>query len=392
MRQKQGGFNLLWILVIVVITSVISALTTGVIVYNNNQILGKINHANLSEDENLRQFLEVYANIVSEYYETVDKKELLSKAISAMMNYLGDDYTTHLDDESTNELMNELAGEYKGIGVAINNENKSITKVYPNTPASKVDIKTGDIIIGFNGQNVISMNANEVVNLIKNNQDTFTLTLKRGEKTINVSLKNENILSPSIEYEILPGTNIGYVYIKTFSKTLDIQMKDALNYLEKGGINSLIIDVRDNTGGYLDTATSVISMFLEKGKKIYSLNYKNKNIEYKDETSEHRNYNIIVLTNENSASASEVLAAALKESYGAKIVGKKTFGKGKVQQVMNLEDGSMVKYTSAYWLTPNGTCIDQVGITPDYQIENDNNESNKIDKQLDYAINLLKNN
>lgn len=392
MRQKQGGFNLLWILVIVVITSVISALTTGVIVYNNNQILGKINHANLSEDENLRQFLEVYANIVSEYYETVDKKELLSKAISAMMNYLGDDYTTHLDDESTNELMNELAGEYKGIGVAINNENKSITKVYPNTPASKVDIKTGDIIIGFNGQNVISMNANEVVNLIKNNQDTFTLTLKRGEKTINVSLKNENILSPSIEYEILPGTNIGYVYIKTFSKTLDIQMKDALNYLEKGGINSLIIDVRDNTGGYLDTATSVISMFLEKGKKIYSLNYKNKNIEYKDETSEHRNYNIIVLTNENSASASEVLAAALKESYGAKIVGKKSFGKGKVQQVMNLEDGSMVKYTSAYWLTPNGTCIDQVGITPDYQIENDNNESNKIDKQLDYAINLLKNN
>lgn len=392
MRQKQGGFNLLWILVIVVITSVISALTTGVIVYNNNQILGKINHANLSEDENLRQFLEVYANIVSEYYETVDKKELLSKAISAMMNYLGDDYTTHLDDESTNELMNELAGEYKGIGVAINNENKSITKVYPNTPASKVDIKTGDIIIGFNGQNVISMNANEVVNLIKNNQDTFTLTLKRGENTINVSLKNENILSPSIEYEILPGTNIGYVYIKTFSKTLDIQMKDALNYLEKGGINSLIIDVRDNTGGYLDTATSVISMFLEKGKKIYSLNYKNKNIEYKDETSEHRNYNILVLTNENSASASEVLAAALKESYGAKIVGKKTFGKGKVQQVMNLEDGSMVKYTSAYWLTPNGTCIDQVGITPDYQIENDNNESNKIDKQLDYAINLLKNN
>lgn len=391
-QNKNYGFNLAWVLIIVVITSVISAITTGVIVYNNNQIISKIKQAELTKDEDLSQFLDVYANITSEYYENIDKKELLSKAITAMMNYLGDDYTTHLDDESTSDLMNELSGEYKGIGVAINNEDKSITKVYPNTPASKAGIIAGDIIVGFNSQNVTRMSATEVVNLIKNNNDTFTLTLKRGENNITVSLKNENIISPNIEYEFLNGTKIGYIYIKTFSSTLDTQVKDALNSLEKAGMKSLIIDLRDNTGGYLDAANSVASMFLEKGKKIYSLNYKNKLIEYKDETSEKRNYNIVLITNENTASASEVLAAALKESYGAKIVGTKTFGKGKVQQVMNLEDGSMVKYTSAYWLTPNGTCIDEIGINPDYVIENENTENKDVansDKQLEYALNLL---
>jgi len=240
------------------------------------------------------------------------------------------------------------------------------------------------------------MTANEIVNLIKNADNYFTLKLQRDNETVSVSLKNEKILSPSIEYNLIEDSDIGYIYIENFSKTLDVQMEKALKKLENKGMKSLIIDLRDNTGGYLDIASKVTSMFMEKGKKIYSLSYKNEVTHYFDETTDSKKYNIIVLINENTASASEIMAAALKESYGAKIIGKKSFGKGKVQQTMELEDGSMIKYTSAYWLTPVGTCIDEIGITPDYLIENqetmdeDGNITGILDHQLEKAISILK--
>ena len=183
--------------------------------------------------------------------------------------------------------------------------------------------------------------------------------------------------------------------METFSNTLATQVEKALNDLESNGMTSLIIDLRENTGGYLTAATDVASIFLEKGKRIYGLEYQNEVTNYNDETREHKEYNIVVLINENTASASEILASALKESYGATIVGETSFGKGKVQQTMQLDDGSMVKYTSAYWLTPNGTCIDGVGISPDYYVTNEQttDENGNItgitDLQLNKAVEIL---
>lgn len=394
-KNSSKVFNLGWILAIVVATSIISALTTGVIIYNNNKIGNKLSYSDLSKDEKLNQFLEVYANITSDYYQDVNKEELLEKAITAMMNYLGDDYTSYLNNDNTNDLMTQLAGKYNGIGVAISNEDKSITKVYDDTPASKAGIQAGDIIVGVNEVDTSNISAAEVVNMIKSNKDYFTLKLKRGEEIISVSVKNENIISPNIEYNVIENTKIGYMSIDAFSSTLDIQMQKALNKLESDGITSLIIDLRNNTGGYLDMASKVTSMFIKKGEKIYSLNEKNQVNHYFDETEEHREYPIVILTNNNTASASEIMAAALKESYGADLVGETTFGKGKVQQTMKLDDGSMVKYTSAYWLTPNGTCIDEIGITPNYLVSNEEilDEEGRvteiIDRQLEKAINIL---
>ncbi len=394
-NRKDSGFSLPWVLGIVVITSIISALTTGVIIYNDNKITNEITYADLSKDEKLSQFLEVYANITSEYYEDVNKEELLEKAIAAMMNYLGDDYSTYLDNTDTSELVTKLSGEYTGIGVSINNSDKSISKVYENTPASEAGIKEGDIIIGYNGKDVTSKSASDIVALIKENKSDFSLKLQRGDETIDVTLKNAKIISPSIDYKMIENTTTGYIYIETFSNTLETQVSSALKKLEAEGMTSLIIDLRDNTGGYLDAAASVTSLFTEKGKKIYSLNYKNEVTNYFDKTSEARNYPIVVLINDNTASASEIMAAALKESYGATLIGTTSFGKGKVQQTMKLDNGSMIKYTSAYWLTPNGTCIDQIGITPDYQISNETvkNENDEIieikDKQLEKAIESL---
>lgn len=399
MKKEIKGFSLVWVLVIVVITSIIAGLTTGVIVYNNNKVTDKVTYKDLSNDEDLSEFLQVYANITTDYYKDVDKKAMLEKAMAAMMNYVGDDYTTYMDDEATKELVQSLSGEYDGIGVAINNTNKTITKVYDNTPASKAGIQAGDMIIGFNNEDVSDKTANEVVTMIKNAEGYFTLNLQRGDEKVNVSLKVETIIRPNIEYRMIEDTSIGYIYISTFSNTLDTQMKNALKELEESGMTALIIDLRENTGGYLDAATKVTSLFTEKGKKIYSLSYKNEKTDYFDETDEKRNYDIVVLVNKNTASASEIMAAALKESYGATIVGETTFGKGRVQQTMKLDDGSMVKYTSAYWLTPNGTCIDEIGIIPDYEVSNEVPKEESVeegtvieitDKQLEKAINILK--
>ncbi len=395
MKNKNNGFSLVWVLIIVVITSIVSALTTGVIVYNNNKLTSKVTYADLAKDPELNQFLEVYANIISEYYEDIDKQALLSKAIAAMMNYLGDDYTTYLNDEDTSDLVDSLSGEYRGIGISINNNTKVITKVYDDTPAQEAGIKEGDIIISFNGEENLSVS--DIATKIKESTGDFTLKLKRGDNEIEITLANKTIINPSIDYYMIENTKIGYLYISAFSKTLDQQVKKALTKLEQEGMTSLIIDLRDDTGGYLDAAHNVASMFIEKGKIIYSLDYKGNVTNYKDETEAQKNYDLVVLINGNSASASEILAAALKESYGAKLVGETSFGKGKVQQTMPLDDGSMIKYTSAKWLTPNGVCIDKVGLIPDYPISNEEvtdengNVTEIIDRQLEKAVAILAN-
>lgn len=394
-KKNYKGFSLAWVIGIVIVTSIISAITSGVIVYNNNRLTYDLTYGDISNDQDLNEFLTVYASILSDYYEDVDKGALLDQAIAGMMNYLGDDYTTYLDDESTAELFDSLSGEYEGIGVSINNNDKSIVKVFDNTPASRAGIKVGDIIIGFNNTDVTNMTASEVVNLIKNSTDIFTLRLQRGEEVISVNLKNETLITPNVDYYMIENTNIGYLSMETFSNTLATQVKNALEELESKGMNALIIDLRENTGGYLNAAVDVASIFLEKGDRIFSLEYQNEVTNYNDETREHTEYEIVVLVNENTASASEVVAAALKENYGASIVGETTFGKGKVQQTMQLDDGSMVKYTSAYWLTPTGTCIDEIGINPDYYVTNENitDETGAIigvnDSQLDKAIEIL---
>lgn len=393
-ENNNRGFNLVWVIGIVVITSVISALTAGVIVYNNNKLSYNLTYGDLSNDKDLNEFLTVYANILSSYYEDVNKGELLDQAIAGMMDYLGDDYTTYLNNDATNELFDSLSGEYTGIGVSINNNDKTIVEVYEDTPASKAGIQSGDVIVGFNNTDVTALSTNEVVDMIKNSTENFTLQLLRNGVTYTVSLKNEKLITPNIKYYMVEGTTTGYLSMETFSNTLATQVKNALEKLENEGMTNLIIDLRNNTGGYLTSASDVASIFLEKGQKIYGLEYENKVTYYNDETKEHKEYQIVVLINGNTASAAEILTAALKESYGATIVGETSFGKGKVQQTMKLDDGSMVKYTSAYWLTPNGTCIDETGINPDYYVANNQttDESGATiveDTQLNRAIEIL---
>ena len=222
--------------------------------------------------------------------------------------------------------------------------------------------------------------------------DENSLELTRNGESYTVKVKSEIIEKNIIVGELMEENNkkIGYINISSFTKNVDKQFEKVLNNLEEQEMESLIIDLRYNSGGYLDKTQNIASLFLEKNKLIYSLESKDGLEKVYDKTGEHRSYPIVVIINGASASASEVLAGALKDSYGAILVGQKSYGKGKVQQTMDLEDGGLIKYTTAKWLRPNGICIDEIGLEPDYEVILDGNPLEwESDTQLEKAVELL---
>ena len=390
-EEKNASFNLLEVTIIILMTTIIVALSTGLIVYHNsNTKISKI----FSNSENyLNEFEEAYTNILNSYVKNIDEKGLINSAIEGMYNYIGDPYTSFLDQETTDDLTDRLNGEYQGIGVEITKieEGVLIVTIFKDGPAQKAGLEPGDVIVKVNGEDTTSKTAAEVSNMIKESKkDKIEISVLRAgiTKTVEVEIKKVDI--PSVEKQNYDG--IGYLRITTFSDNTFTQFKNYLDELEKEGINSLIIDVRGNGGGYLNSAVNIAELFIEKGKTIYGLENKSGISFYDDETKTSKNYKVSVLMNAGSASASEILAAALKESYGATLVGTTSYGKGTVQETSKLSSGGMLKYTTAYWLTPSGNKIDGKGLTPDIEITG--NYYDKMpyeeDLQLQNAINAVR--
>lgn len=385
--KKEYNFSIKSTICIVIVTSIVTSIVTGLILYNNSKIL--IGSSNLQTDTALQEFLQVYYDLEDDYYTNIDKTEMIDQAIAAMLDYLGEDYSTYMNQDETADLENHLSGQYVGIGISITNGNQ-IIKVYQDTPADRAGLQENDIITNINGTSTEGLSQSAVSALISKTSEN-TLMINRSGATYTYKLTAETINSPLLS-EIYEENlkRIGYIYIDSFTNTVETEFAKALKEIEEKGIDSLIIDVRGNTGGYLKGATAISSQFLEKGKTIYSLEGKDSTNVYVDETDENRNYPVVVLINDGTASASEVLASALKESYGATLVGTLSYGKGKVQLTKNLEDGSMVKYTTARWLTPNGECIDELGLEPDYLVDLEQQEDGTyIDTQLQKAKELL---
>lgn len=387
-KRKNISFNLIEVIVIVLITGIFVSIGSGVIIFKNLYDSG----AKVTiKDKSLKEFEEVYNNILNSYVESVDKEELIEAAINAMFNYIGDDYSNYLDLNKTSDLQDRLKGEYYGLGVEVTNTDDQkyvkISNVFENSPASRIGLKTGDLIISVDGESLEGKESNYAVQLIKNSsKEKITLVYKRDgtDKKIEVALGNITIQSVISN---IYNDNIGYLKISSFSANTFNQFKNKLSELESKNIQSLIIDVRDDSGGYLDTAYNIADLFIKDGKIIYELKRKDKTVEkYKAKDGSSKEYEIVILINANSASASEILALALKESYGSKLIGKKSYGKGTVQEVENLSSGAMVKYTTAYWLSPKGNSINKIGIVPDFEV---NNTADK-DEQLGKAIELLK--
>lgn len=387
--KNSKGFNLISVIIIICITSVVSAVTAGIIVTNNYNL----SYSDLSNDKELTDFIKAYSNIVNNYYEDVDKEKMLDSALNAMLNYLGDNYTTYLTDEQRKALEESLQGTYQGIGVEINKD-RVITKVTKNGPAEAAGLQAGDKFMSIDGTKLNDTDGNAVGLLIRGtNKKTVDIIVDRNGEELTFNVKIGTIEEPAIVYGMREN-NIGYIQISKFSRPLTSQMENALKELEANGMEKLIIDLRNNTGGYLDSAETTASLFLKKGKLIYSLEDKNSKEDYYDQTETSRDYPIVVLINNNSASSAEILAAALKDSYGAVLVGQTSYGKGKVQQTYDMKDGSMAKFTSARWLRPTGDCIDKKGIKPDFEVAqttqtDENGEEIIIDTQLVKALEVI---
>lgn len=370
---KKTKFELWEVIAITLFSSLVMSFCTGYLVYKSS--CGKVTSVN--GDEYLAELYKAYDEIKSNYYSSVDLGSLVDAGIKGMFSYLGDPYTTYLDKDQTDNLTDSLKGTQHGIGVLINlsDEEKKIiiSRVYDNTPAKEAGLVSGDEIVKVNDKLVSeSENLKDITALIKSS-DEVKLVIQRDGIDKEYTLKTADFYNPSVEEKIIEGENgnkIGYLQISKFNETAYEQFNQKLNKIEATGINSLIIDLRGNTGGFLSAATKISELFLKKGEVIYSLNEQSGTKVTYDETEESRNYKVFVLVNESSASASEILAAALQDSYGAILVGTTTYGKGKVQKTNKMNDGTMYKYTSAKWLTPKGECIDGVGLKPDIEISN----------------------
>ena len=343
---------------------------------------------------------ETYDTIMSEYYKDVDSDKLIEGAINGMLESLDDEHTMYFDKKSKEEFDSELSGNYYGIGAQIqltSDETIKITKVFDDSPAKKAGLKEEDVFVSVDGTSVKGKSATEVANMLKSDSvKTSTIVVKRNDKELTFKVTKENITLFSVSSEMLDnnGKNVGYLSVSIFGQKTYSQFKDALTKLEKQDMDSLIIDLRGNTGGYLSTVTNMLEEFIDKGNVIYQIQSSSGVKQYKTVKASDKKYKIVVLIDGGSASASEIMSAAMKEVYGATLVGQTTYGKGTVQTTKDLSNGSMIKYTIEKWLTPSGKNIDKEGIKPDYEIElgdsYKNNPTKENDAQLQKALDLLK--
>ena len=386
-KKNLAKFSFMEVIIIIIVTGIISFITSGIIIYNNLQRDTNMNFEKIKNDKNIQEFISTYYSINDNYYSKVNKEQLINIAIDSMLEEINDPYTSYIDQNKTKILNEKLNGIYNDLKVCLKkdaNNNLIISKIYNS---NNINLKKKDVITYINNNKASDLSNRQIANIIANNQ-TINLEIKRKQSNIKVDIASKYILMPNVFTDVikLNDKNIGYLYIELFSDSSYKDFSKSLKELEDKNIESLIIDLRNNTGGYLSSAKKISELFLKEGKVIYTLETKNKQKTYFDETDENRNYDISILVNKSTASSAEILASALHDSYGALLIGEKTYGKGKVQKTQELDNGSMIKYTSSKWYTPNNKYIDQIGLTPDIEIP----ASNDYDNQLETAINLYK--
>lgn len=341
----------------------------------------------------LSRFIDTYDTLTSEYYGDLNKEELVNSAISSMLDSVKDSYTNYSDEGTTESFKENVTGTYEGIGATVMMDEKSnivVAEIFENSPAAQAGLKEKDIVTKVNGEDYTNKTSQELANYIKGStKEKITLTILRDNKEKEITIIRNKIELPTISGKLIEQDNkkIGYISISIFSSVSNKQFEDKLKELENDKIEGLIIDVRDNTGGYLSTVTDITSLFLKKNQVIYQLQDSSGITKIKDKTKENRTYPIAVLVNKSSASASEILASAIKESYKGHVVGTQTYGKGSVQKTKTLKDGSMIKYTAQKWLTPKGNWINEIGVEPTESIELDTTKEE--DNQLQKAISII---
>lgn len=371
--KGQISIKIYRLILLIVFIIVVTSYTTYLFIEKSDNSSKSIIKSNTLDSYSYK-FVKAYNIIKDGYYKDVDLNKGIDGAINGFLETLDDPHTAYFDKQSNNEFNDIMSGSYKGIGAEITeNSNKeiSILSVFKNSPAAKNGLKANDVILEVNGKSIKGKTSLETVTLIKDpKKDNVLIKIKRDNKELEFNIIKEIITLDSVETNIYKSNNkkIGYVSINVFAENTYNQFKLAIENLEEEDIDSLIIDVRNNSGGYLSSVTDMLNLFFEKGQVIYQIKDKKDITKYEDSSSEKRSYKIAILINESSASASEILAVAFKEAYDAKIIGVTSYGKGTVQSIYNFSDGAMIKYTIEKWLSPDGNSIDKKGVTPTIKV------------------------
>ncbi len=366
------------------------------------KVLGKYSDSpqdKLSQDIDFNLFWQVWDMLEEKYVdrEKLNEKEMFYGALKGLVSSPGDPYTVFMNPAVAQEFEEDLAGTFEGIGAEIGIRNDVLTIIAPlsDMPAEKAGLRAGDKIYAIDGESTAGITVDEAVNKIRGPHGTeVVLTISRDglEEAKDISITRAVITVKSVKAE-LRDDKIFVVQISNFNDdTLDLFNKAIQEIIAKDP-KGVILDLRNNPGGYLDTAIEAASEWVEEGVVVTEKFSEEKKDEYLARGKARlKDYNTVVLINQGSASASEIVAGALQDYNKAIVVGKQTFGKGSVQVLENLPDGSSVKITVAKWLTPNGNCINETGIKPDVEIDltEEDYDAGK-DPQMDKAVEILKN-
>ncbi len=370
----------------------------GVIDLRGVVVRGSGNHAALERTiEKKVKLLEAY---IDEYFlDEIDEKKMAESVYKGVINGLGDDYAAYYTAEEYQEIQEKTEGIYCGIGTYISADTKSgvitIVKPMKNSPAEKAGVQAGDILYAVDGKEITGMEISQVQALIKGEKGSeVELTLIRERKEVKAVVTRDEIVEDTVASQMLDD-KIGYVQVTSFEQVTSEQFRDAVADLEAKGQEGMIIDLRDNGGGLLDTAVDMLDRMLQEGLVVYSMDKSGYKQEYKAKDPDKFDKPLVILVNGQSASASEVFSGALQEKNVAKLVGTRTFGKGIVQGIFSLDDGSAVKMTTSKYYTPNGKNIHGTGLTPDVEVElSDKAEKlpisgKKVDNQIKAAYDYL---
>lgn len=369
---------------------------------NKNETISSLISESISEDSNLTSSLKIIENIIKKYYlNEIDEPKAIDGAIAGYISSLGDEYTEYIPATQMKEYTEQVMGNFVGIGIYMvkNTEKNTIDILTPikESPAEEAGLLPGDSIIKVDGVEYTGDDMTTAANNIKGEEGTTVkLEIKRGEEILTFEIKRRKVTTNPIISKKLEN-NIGYLEISSFDEGTAKEFKTKYEGLKKDGIKSLIIDLRNNGGGLVEEALTIVDYIVPKGKEILITVDKDKDEKIeKAEEDVMIDMPIVVLVNENTASSSEIVAGALKDLDEATIVGTKTYGKGVIQQILSLRSGAGVKVTVEEYYTPNRTKINKIGIEPDEKIELPKSVTNpllveeKDDTQLQKAIELLK--
>lgn len=388
MKEKRKFFNKQWVAFLLGVIFTITALFIGAKLGNWFIVRG-------DEQGVIKAISKEYSNL-PQILNLIDKKSIFKfndkkakdAALKAIVASLGDEYSEYLTKKETAAWESYLNGEFSGIGISFqknDNGEYQVTEVFKNSPAENAGIKSGDIILKVDGK--LYDTSEEMSEHIRGKNGTkVELVLRRDNKEINATMTRETVKEKTVYGKVLDDGS-GYILIKSFEEGTSEEFETELSAFEKQGVKSMVIDLRDNGGGYIDEGIKMADRLLKEGTITYMEDVNGKRKYYNsDEKATKIKY--VVLVNENTASTSEILTAAIKDNKGGKIVGTKTFGKGIVQETTKFKDGSSLKLTVLRYFSPKGKVIHKKGIVPDVKVELDVNAG--VDNQLKMAQTVLK--